>query len=332
MVVHKKKKVTKYRAHTTHGGGHRKKRRGAGSRGGRGNAGSGKRAGQKKAGIKDRTLGNKGFSSKSTKNERIINVGYFTLEKVNKLLEKGSIKKENDFWDFLLIEHLAKPVIWFMANFTKLTPTNITVLSFILFALTSALAFATGHLITGAILSQIFLIFDLVDGRVAQLKNLKSNVGRITDAFVDLLMIIGISLSLGYYVYSATGNLLTLALSGIYVIIVLLIHVLYLRSYVINGNKVLMKKVTLNERSLISKVKVFLSKRRIRLGYTDVETNAIIFFIAPILAVFFGLKLIHWAFILGISLLAILFIVFFALQIKTLKKDSEANFYEKKND
>ncbi|MBT3303918.1 CDP-alcohol phosphatidyltransferase family protein [Candidatus Woesearchaeota archaeon] len=252
----------------------------------------------------------------------------YTFKEIN---EKG-LKKENDIWDVLLIEHLAKPVIWFMANFTKLTPTNITVLSFILFALTSALAFATGHLITGAILSQIFLIFDLVDGRVAQLKNLKSNVGRITDAFVDLLMIIGISLSLGYYVYSATGNLLTLALSGIYVIIVLLIHVLYLRSYVINGNKVLMKKVTLNERSLISKVKVFLSKRRIRLGYTDVETNAIIFFIAPILAVFFGLKLIHWAFILGISLLAILFIVFFALQIKTLKKDSEANFYEKKND
>ena len=48
MVVQRKKKVGKYRSHTTHGGGHRKKRRGAGSRGGRGNAGSGKRAGHKK--------------------------------------------------------------------------------------------------------------------------------------------------------------------------------------------------------------------------------------------------------------------------------------------
>ncbi|MBT6774540.1 50S ribosomal protein L15 [Candidatus Woesearchaeota archaeon] len=101
MVVNKRKKVTKYRAHTTHGGGHRKKRRGAGSRGGRGNAGSGKRAGQKKAGIKDSKLGNKGFTgmnAKSTKKEKTINVGYFTLEKVNKLLEKGSVKKENDFF------------------------------------------------------------------------------------------------------------------------------------------------------------------------------------------------------------------------------------------
>ena len=45
MVVRKAKKVGKYRAKTTHGGGHRKKRTGAGSRGGRGLAGSGKRAG-----------------------------------------------------------------------------------------------------------------------------------------------------------------------------------------------------------------------------------------------------------------------------------------------
>ena len=96
MVVHKRKKVTKYRSHTTHGGGHRKKRRGAGSRGGRGNAGTGKRAGQKKAGI-SRKLGKKGFKS-GAKKDKTLNVGYFTLEKVNKLLEKGSIKKENEMF------------------------------------------------------------------------------------------------------------------------------------------------------------------------------------------------------------------------------------------
>ena len=42
MVVYKRKKVTKYRGSVTHGGGSRKKRRGAGSIGGRGNAGTGK--------------------------------------------------------------------------------------------------------------------------------------------------------------------------------------------------------------------------------------------------------------------------------------------------
>ena len=95
MVVSKRNKVGKYRAHTTHGGGHRKKRRGAGSRGGRGNAGTGKRAGQKKAGI-SRKLGKKGFTSKRANDENGINVSWFSVKMVNKLLEKGKITKEGD--------------------------------------------------------------------------------------------------------------------------------------------------------------------------------------------------------------------------------------------
>lgn len=95
MVIRKRKKVNKYRGHTTHGGGSRKKRRGAGSRGGRGRAGTGKRAGQKKAGI-SRKLGKKGFSSKSGKKGAAINLGDFTKEKLENLSKKGKVTKEND--------------------------------------------------------------------------------------------------------------------------------------------------------------------------------------------------------------------------------------------
>lgn len=48
MVTKKRKKVTRQRAHTTHGWGAMKKHRGAGNRGGVGNAGSGKRGDCKK--------------------------------------------------------------------------------------------------------------------------------------------------------------------------------------------------------------------------------------------------------------------------------------------
>jgi large subunit ribosomal protein L15 len=95
MVTNKAKKVTKYRSHTTHGGGHRKKRRGAGSRGGRGNAGTGKRAGQKKAGI-SRKLGKHGFTSKSRTKVRSINVSYFTEKVVEKLVANNKVKKEGE--------------------------------------------------------------------------------------------------------------------------------------------------------------------------------------------------------------------------------------------
>jgi len=87
MVVRKRKKVTKYRAKTTHGGGHRKKRRGAGSRGGRGNAGTGKRAGHKVAGLKHKHLGKKGFNPRrSIEKSKSVNVGYFTSDCLKKLV------------------------------------------------------------------------------------------------------------------------------------------------------------------------------------------------------------------------------------------------------
>ncbi len=96
MVTNKTKKVTKYRAHTTHGGGHRKKRRGAGSRGGRGNAGTGKRAGHKKAG-QNRKFGKYGFNSHHAKKSSI-NVSEFTLNKVNNWMESGKITQEGGFY------------------------------------------------------------------------------------------------------------------------------------------------------------------------------------------------------------------------------------------
>ena len=96
MVVRKRKKVTKYRAKTTHGGGHRKKRRGAGSRGGRGNAGTGKRAGHKKAGIAPK-LGKKGFLPRRTVTKtNTVNVGYFTLDRINKLIANNKASKEGE--------------------------------------------------------------------------------------------------------------------------------------------------------------------------------------------------------------------------------------------
>jgi large subunit ribosomal protein L15 len=98
MVNIRRKKVGKYRGHVTHGGGHRKKRRGAGSRGGRGNAGTGKRAGQKKAGMAPK-LGKHGFTShSSTVKGKATNVSYFTDKKLEKLLQTEKITKKGDVY------------------------------------------------------------------------------------------------------------------------------------------------------------------------------------------------------------------------------------------
>ncbi len=104
MVVRRKKKVVKYRGHTTHGGGSRKKRRGAGSRGGRGNAGTGKRAGHKKAGIKNRISDktNKGFISRGRclHKIKVLNIRDLTISFVEKLVADKKASKEGGAYVF----------------------------------------------------------------------------------------------------------------------------------------------------------------------------------------------------------------------------------------
>ena len=98
MII-KGKKASRYRGSQTHGGGAKKKRRGAGSRGGRGMAGSGKRADQKKPTILklygNSYFGKRGFSSKSKKVTKPITIQ--TIEtKMYNWLKNGTLKKEKD--------------------------------------------------------------------------------------------------------------------------------------------------------------------------------------------------------------------------------------------
>ena len=99
MPVNKSKKFGKYRGHTTHGGGHRKKRRGAGSRGGRGNAGTGKRAGQKKAGMVPK-LGvlTSGFTPRGRefKSKQSINLSDLSSVKLDRWVAEKKATKQDD--------------------------------------------------------------------------------------------------------------------------------------------------------------------------------------------------------------------------------------------
>ena len=88
----KRKKVTKYRGSKTHGGGSMKKRRGAGSRGGRGRAGSGKKGDVKKPSFWHAFpyKGKKGFVSKQKKPKTI---NLYELESMyqGKMLDLGAM-------------------------------------------------------------------------------------------------------------------------------------------------------------------------------------------------------------------------------------------------
>ncbi|RME77661.1 50S ribosomal protein L15 [Candidatus Woesearchaeota archaeon] len=97
MTTHKRKKVVRYRASKTHGGGSMKKRRGAGHRGGRGNAGSGKRADTKKPSFVGRRFGKYGFNPR--KNEiSAMNLRHLE-DSVETLVAKGVFTKSGDTYE-----------------------------------------------------------------------------------------------------------------------------------------------------------------------------------------------------------------------------------------
>lgn len=97
MVVYKRKKNVRQRGSHTHGYGSKKKHRGAGHRGGRGNAGSGKRADAKKPSFwkNAKYFGSYGFTSYTRRKIKAINIS--EIEKIlETLLAENKIEKEKD--------------------------------------------------------------------------------------------------------------------------------------------------------------------------------------------------------------------------------------------
>lgn len=94
--------------------------------------------------------------------------------------------KEKSWWAIVFNLYLAKYITYFLVNKTKITPNQITTVSFLL-AIFAGIAFSFHYFIEGAILYQISYILDIVDGSIARSKNLSSKLGAFYDVFTDWL-------------------------------------------------------------------------------------------------------------------------------------------------
>lgn len=106
MTHNKRKKNSRQRGSHTHGGGAMKKRRGAGHRGGRGNAGSGKRGDIKKPSFWKNTkhFGKFGFRPINKQKINAINLNELQA-KLETLLKQGKVTKQKDVYkvDLMLL-------------------------------------------------------------------------------------------------------------------------------------------------------------------------------------------------------------------------------------
>jgi large subunit ribosomal protein L15 len=86
------KKSKKQRGYNSHGWGHKKKHRGAGSRGGRGNAGSGKRADTKVPTIINE-FGTTNLARRGFTRPKVVNYSSINLRDLNRIIAKAGAKE-----------------------------------------------------------------------------------------------------------------------------------------------------------------------------------------------------------------------------------------------
>jgi large subunit ribosomal protein L15 len=102
MVINKRSKLSRARGSWTHGGGSKKKRRGAGHRGGRGRAGSGKRGDAKKTKYWSTSYqGKYGFNTRGKPKLSVINI-LFLENSADRMIKEGKGSKKNDEYHFNL--------------------------------------------------------------------------------------------------------------------------------------------------------------------------------------------------------------------------------------
>ncbi len=110
-----------------------------------------------------------------------------------------------------ITDYLSRPLTYIMVRCTKITPNQVSILSF-LFVLASAYFFLKGgytNVLIGAILAFVYNLLDMVDGMIARLRGMSSVFGQWLDGVLGFLSfpitIIAISIGLKNYVALILG-------------------------------------------------------------------------------------------------------------------------------
>jgi len=114
----------------------------------------------------------------------------------------------------LVYNPISLGLVWIIANFTKITPNQITYLSFSA-GLSSAWCFFQGtpfYLILGALLFGFAIVLDWTDGKLARLKNKESSVGLFLDSALGSVALSLNIFALTYGQLRTTGQEIYLAL------------------------------------------------------------------------------------------------------------------------
>ena len=97
------------------------------------------------------------------------------------------------------------PLTWFVVNYTRITPNQITSVASA-FGILSALSYFNQKPIMGTSFFFLSYTFDAIDGKVARAQNTASDFGAWLDIFADRLNLITISIGISWFTWLNNGE------------------------------------------------------------------------------------------------------------------------------
>ena len=217
----------------------------------------------------------------------------------------------NGFFEVLLFDRTTIYIVWLLANFTKITPNQVSMFG-ALFIPLGAYFFWNAHLVIGAICMFINIFLDATDGKLARITNNMSKMGIIYEGNFDLLRVFLFILGLTFGYYGVINDISIFfwgffALYSNYFFMFLGIFTIFkIRAAEENpklrilGEPKTLKQISKSARvGLVGKLKTWLNERRLELQFITTEQEMIFFIIFPLLAVFFGFEYVKYGFITG---------------------------------
>lgn len=207
-----------------------------------------------------------------------------TLFDIEKVLQKKS------WWAIIFILPFARRLSLFFINRTNITPNSITLFSFV-FVPIAAFFYCDGTyagVALGALFFEINYLFDCIDGTVARVKSMSSPVGGYLDAMLDRVRILILCLALGYGQWRSGASVSMLFWLMLYLGVNNLIVIT--RGYQERAlakagfaSRLGVDLVGGSNSGLLGRWISFTGRRNLMPYYHDVELDALVFVVGPLL-------------------------------------------------
>lgn len=115
-------------------------------------------------------------------------------------------KRKDSWWTVFLVDPVACRLTLLVANHTSITPNGLTRFSLIL-GMCSAICFAAGRLVPGALLFYLSFMVDCMDGKIARLKGTGTAFGLWLDYVGDRIRVVCCAAGLASGQYAVTGDI-----------------------------------------------------------------------------------------------------------------------------